>query len=92
MPKDHDAEAIRYTLSPPLQHRTGRRAWRIGGKVCRIGRLGDLNEPMLLGALTAGKIALRTNHAPHDGGNVYAAMDVLSAQNGREVAAIPDGD
>jgi aspartate aminotransferase-like enzyme len=31
----------------------------------RIGHLGDLNEPMLLGALTAVEMALRINNVPH---------------------------
>ena len=86
------AEAIPYTRSPPLQRRTGRRAWRIGGNGWSNWPPGRSNEPMLLDALTAGKKVLRINHVPHDGGGVDAAMDFLSAKGGHEVAAIPDGD
>ena len=45
----------------------------------RIGHLGDLNEPMLLGALTAVEMALRMNNIPHGRGGVDAAMDYLAA-------------
>ena len=31
----------------------------MGGRIFRIGHLGDLNEPGLLGALTAGEMGLR---------------------------------
>ena len=52
----------------------------VAGKVFRIGHLGDLNEPMLLGALTAVEMALRINNVPHGRGGVEAAMDFLVDQ------------
>jgi alanine-glyoxylate transaminase/serine-glyoxylate transaminase/serine-pyruvate transaminase len=51
---------------------------KLGGKIFRIGHLGDLNEPMLLGALTAVEMALRINNIPHGRGGVDAAMDFLA--------------
>ena len=52
---------------------------KLGGKIFRIGHLGDLNEPMLLGALTAVEMALRMNNIPHARGGVDAAMDFLAS-------------
>ena len=43
----------------------------------RIGHMGDLNEPMLLGALAAIELALADAGIPHVRGGVEAAMDAL---------------
>jgi alanine-glyoxylate transaminase/serine-glyoxylate transaminase/serine-pyruvate transaminase len=51
---------------------------KLGGRVFRIGHLGDLNEPMLLGALAAVEMSLRINGVPHGGGGVDAAMAFLA--------------
>jgi alanine-glyoxylate transaminase/serine-glyoxylate transaminase/serine-pyruvate transaminase len=79
IPKGHDAEAIRHTAPNRFNVSLGQRAWRIGGRVCRIGHLDDLNEPMLLGALTAVEMALRIDNVPHGWGGAEAAMGFLSA-------------
>jgi alanine-glyoxylate transaminase/serine-glyoxylate transaminase/serine-pyruvate transaminase len=49
------------------------------GRVFRIGHMGDLNEPMILGALAAVEMSLELAGVPHAKGGVAAAMDVLSA-------------
>ena len=54
------------------------------GKVFRIGHMGDLNEPMLLGALGGIELALADAGIPHARGGVQAAMDALRAP-----AAVP---
>jgi alanine-glyoxylate transaminase / serine-glyoxylate transaminase / serine-pyruvate transaminase len=51
---------------------------KLKGTVFRIGHLGDLNEPMVLGALSAVEMALRMNNIPHGRGGVDAAMDYLA--------------
>jgi alanine-glyoxylate transaminase/serine-glyoxylate transaminase/serine-pyruvate transaminase len=79
MPEGHDAEAIRYTARYRFNVSLGGGLGALNGKVFRIGHLGDLNEPMLLGALTAVEMALRINNVPHARGGVDAAMDYLSA-------------
>ena len=38
------------------------------GKVFRIGHLGDLNEPMLLGCLATTELAMKTAGVPFDAG------------------------
>jgi alanine-glyoxylate transaminase / serine-glyoxylate transaminase / serine-pyruvate transaminase len=79
MPEGHDAEAIRNTARHRFNVSLGGGLGSLGGKVFRIGHLGDLNEPMLLGALTAVEMALRINNVPHGRGGVDAAMDFLAA-------------
>ena len=41
--------------------------------------MGDLNEPMLLGALAAIELALAEAGVPHARGGIDAAMDALRA-------------
>ena len=52
---------------------------RLKGHVFRIGHLGDLNEPMILGSLAAVEMALELCGVPHGKGGVAAAMDYLVA-------------
>jgi alanine-glyoxylate transaminase/serine-glyoxylate transaminase/serine-pyruvate transaminase len=79
MPKDHDAEVIRRTARQRFNVSLGGGLGKLGGKVFRIGHLGDLNEPMVLGALSAVEMALRIDGVPHGRGGVDAAMDYLAA-------------
>jgi alanine-glyoxylate transaminase/serine-glyoxylate transaminase/serine-pyruvate transaminase len=57
----------------------GRGLGALQGRVFRIGHMGDLNEPMLLGALGAIELALAEAGVPHARGGVEAAMDALRA-------------
>jgi alanine-glyoxylate transaminase/serine-glyoxylate transaminase/serine-pyruvate transaminase len=50
----------------------------LGGKVFRIGHLGDMNEPMILGTLSVVEMALKLNGVPHAPGGVAAAMEYLA--------------
>ena len=52
----------------------------LAGRVYRIGHMGDLNEPMVLGALAAIEMALELVGHPHGLGGVDAAMDYLVAE------------
>ncbi len=45
----------------------------------RIGHMGDLNAPMIMGALAAVEAGLVVCGVPHGKGGVNAAIDVLSA-------------
>ena len=65
MPEGHDADAVRNTARNRFNVSLGGGLGALGGKIFRIGHLGDLNEPMLLGALTAVEMALRMNNIPH---------------------------
>ena len=78
MPEGHDAEAVRNTARHRFNVSLGGGLGELKGTVFRIGHLGDLNEPMVLGALSAVEMALRMNNVPHGRGGVDAAMDYLA--------------
>ncbi len=50
----------------------------LAGKAFRIGHLGDLNEPMILGALAAIELAMTDCQVPYEPGGVTAAIDALA--------------
>ena len=79
MPDGHDAEALRKTALDRFNVSMGGGLGRLGGHVFRIGHLGDLNEPMILGTLAAVEMSLRANGVPHGKGGVDAAMEFLAA-------------
>ena len=79
MPDGHSADAVRKTALDKFNVSIGGGLGPLGGKVFRIGHLGDLNEPMILGTLGAVEMALRINDVPHARGGVDAAMDYLAA-------------
>ena len=79
MPEGFDADHVRQTALDRFNVSLGGGLGRLGGQVFRIGHLGDLNEPMLLGALAAVEMSLRLCGVPHGRGGVDAAMDYLSA-------------
>lgn len=80
MPEGHDPDALRHTARHRFNVSLGGGLGKLTGKIFRIGHLGDLNEPMLLGALAAVEMSLRINNIPHGKGGVEAAMDYLAAQ------------
>ncbi len=78
VPEGHDAEAVRRAAlgrSVSLGGGLG----RLGGRVFRIGHLGDLNEPMVLGTLGSVELALRSAGVPHGRGGMEAALEALAA-------------
>lgn len=58
---------------------------RLAGTAFRIGHLGDLNEPMVLGCLGALEIAFAELGVPHGQGGVTAAVDHLVRARREEV-------
>jgi alanine-glyoxylate transaminase / serine-glyoxylate transaminase / serine-pyruvate transaminase len=79
MPEGYSGELVRHTARHRFNVSLGGGLGKMSGKIFRIGHLGDLNEPMLMGALTAVEMALRINHIPHGRGGVDAAMDFLAS-------------
>ncbi len=79
MPEGHDAEAVRKTCFNRFNVSLGGGLSKLNGKVFRIGHLGDLNEPMVLGTLASIEMAFKANQVPHGAGGVQAAMDYLAA-------------
>ena len=78
MPEGYDADVVRRCARGRFNVSLGGGLGALGGKVFRIGHLGDLNEPMLLGALAAVEMALRIEGIPHGRGGVDAAMSYLA--------------
>jgi alanine-glyoxylate transaminase/serine-glyoxylate transaminase/serine-pyruvate transaminase len=79
-PGDQDAEAIRKIAYDRFNVSLGGGLGTLGGKVFRIGHLGDLNEPMLLGTLASVEMALEIAGTPYAKGGVRAAMDYLQGE------------
>jgi alanine-glyoxylate transaminase/serine-glyoxylate transaminase/serine-pyruvate transaminase len=79
MPAGHDADRVRTIAFERYGVALGRGLAVLQGRVFRIGHMGDLNEPMLLGALGAIELALADAGVPHQRGGVQAAMDSLRA-------------
>jgi alanine-glyoxylate transaminase/serine-glyoxylate transaminase/serine-pyruvate transaminase len=78
MPDGFNGDALRKTIRERFNVSLGGGLGKLGGTIFRIGHLGDLNEPMLLGALTAVEMGLRIEGVPHARGGVDAAMDFLA--------------
>ncbi len=79
MPDGFDADQVRKTALDRFNVSLGGGLGKLGGQVFRIGHLGDLNEPMVLGTLGAVEMSLRINNVPHGRGGVDAAMEWLAA-------------
>jgi alanine-glyoxylate transaminase/serine-glyoxylate transaminase/serine-pyruvate transaminase len=79
VPAGHDADRVRAIANDRYGVALGRGLAALQGRVFRIGHMGDLNEPMLLGALASIELALAEAAIPHSRGGVAAAMDSLRA-------------
>jgi alanine-glyoxylate transaminase/serine-glyoxylate transaminase/serine-pyruvate transaminase len=78
MPEGFNGDALRKAVRDRFNVSLGGGLGKLVGKIFRIGHLGDLNEPMLLGALAAVEMGLRIEGIPHGRGGVDAAMDFLA--------------
>jgi len=79
MPEGKNADAVRATALERFNVSLGGGLGPLNGKVFRIGHLGDLNEPMVLGTLATVEMCLKINQVPHGAGGVDAAMEYLAA-------------
>jgi alanine-glyoxylate transaminase/serine-glyoxylate transaminase/serine-pyruvate transaminase len=86
MPEGFDADAVRKTAYSRFNVSLGGGLSKLGGKVFRIGHMGDLNEPMVLGTLAVVEMALKIHGVPHTAGGVDAAMAYLAQPDVSEVA------
>lgn len=73
------AEAVRRIAHDQFNVSLGGGLGPLGGKVFRIGHLGDLNEAMILGTLGVVEMALGKASIPHAKGGLQAAMAYLEA-------------
>jgi alanine-glyoxylate transaminase/serine-glyoxylate transaminase/serine-pyruvate transaminase len=79
MPEGHDADQLRKIALDQFNVSLGGGLGPLSGKVFRIGHLGDLNEPMVLGTLSCVEMSLKLSKVPYGPGGVTAAMEWLSA-------------
>lgn len=78
MPEGHNADDLRRVALERFNVSLGAGLGKLGGRVFRIGHLGDLNEPMVIGALGAVEMAMEIAGVPHAKGGVQAALDVYA--------------
>jgi alanine-glyoxylate transaminase/serine-glyoxylate transaminase/serine-pyruvate transaminase len=79
-PEGYDANKVRAAALEKFNVSLGGGLGPLQGRVFRIGHMGDLNEPMILGSLAAVEMALELAGIPHGKGGVAAAMDYLVAE------------
>ena len=91
MPEGHDADAFRAVALERFNLSLGNGLGKLGGKVFRIGHLGDFNELMLAGTLAGIEMGLAVAGVPHRRGGVQAALDYLAGVNVGE-AGIHSGE
>ncbi len=76
-PEGHNANYLREICLEKFNVSLGGGLGPLQGRLFRVGHLGDLNEPMILGSLAAVEMALDIVGMPHGKGGVAAAMDYL---------------
>lgn len=73
-----DPEAIRAVARERFQVAMAGGLGALTGRVFRIGHLGDMNEPMILGCLAGIEAALNVLQVPHGRGAIERAVAVLA--------------
>ena len=74
-----DANGLRLLARDELDVSLGTGLGELEGRVFRIGHMGWVNEPMVLGALGAVEMAMQACGVPYRKGGVTAAIDTLAA-------------
>ena len=87
LPDGHDADAVRLIARERHDVVLGVGILQLAGRAFRIGHMGDLNAPMLLGALAAVQAALAEARVPHDPRGIIAAIDRLAGEPETSAAA-----
>ncbi len=77
LPDGHDANALRNLTQSRYNMSLGGGLGPLNGRVFRIGHMGDLNEPMMLGALATVELGFKAAKVPFQSGGVDAAMKAL---------------
>ena len=78
MPAGQDADRVRKVILDAFDLSLGTGLTKLGGKMFRIGHLGDFNDLMLMGTLTGVDMGLALAGVPVKKGGVNAAMDYLA--------------
>jgi alanine-glyoxylate transaminase/serine-glyoxylate transaminase/serine-pyruvate transaminase len=82
LPEGHDADAFRALALEHFNISFGSSFGKLAGRYFRIGHLGDINDTMMMGALSATEMALSLAGIPHKKGGAQAAMDYLVSAHG----------
>jgi len=86
LPEGHNADQFRELALNNFNISYGMSFGPYIGKYFRIGHLGDINEPMLMGGLAATEMALQVAGIPHNKGGVQAALDYLASDAKKRAA------
>ena len=83
MPAGHDADRVRKAILEAFDMSLGTGLGKLGGKVFRIGHLGDFNDLMLMGTLAGVEMGLALAGVPVKKDGVQAAMTYLAENHAR---------
>lgn len=78
-PEGMNSEVVRNTARDTFGVAIGGSLGDLAGRVFRIAHMGDLNEPMIIGALGGVEAALQVCQVPIGKGGVSAAVDYLAS-------------
>src|SRR5687767_5722469 len=78
MPAGHDADRLRKIILEAFDMSLGTGLTKLGGKVFRIGHLGDFNDLTLMGTIAGVEMGLGLAGVPLKKEGVQAAMDYLA--------------
>ncbi len=78
-PEGMNSEVVRNTARDTFGVAVGGSLGDLAGRVFRIAHMGDLNEPMIIGALGGVEAALQVCQVPISKGGVSAAVDYLAS-------------
>jgi len=78
LPAGVDTDTMRAMCRDNFSVAVGGGLGKLIGKAFRIGHMGDMNEPMILGCLGAVEAALKRLNVPVGSGGVQAAIDWLA--------------
>ena len=81
MPAGHDADRVRKVILEAFDLSLGTGLTKLGGKMFRIGHLGDFNDLMLMGTLAGVEMGLGLAGVPVKKEGVQAAMDYLAGSH-----------
>jgi alanine-glyoxylate transaminase / serine-glyoxylate transaminase / serine-pyruvate transaminase len=79
MPAGHDADRVRKVILDAFDLSLGTGLTKLGGKMFRIGHLGDFNDLMLMGTLAGVEMGLGLAGVPVKKEGVQAAMNYLAS-------------
>ena len=78
--KNVNADHLRKIILEKFNTSLGTGLGKWAGKIIRIGHLGDFNDPMLIGSLSAVEMGLSLSEIEHHAGGVTAAMNYLKSK------------